>query len=86
MANDDAVGFRRLTFGQSDSSAHVRIVASTPLHRIMGFLGVTIHDVVNCKITKNKVLGYYRLTKWVNREADRSDLERQWNPLGLSSR
>ena len=77
MSKEDSLGFRKLTFGQTEQSAQVQVVVSKPLSRIMGFLGVTIHDVVNCKITKNKVMGYYRLTRWIDREVEVSDLEKQ---------
>jgi hypothetical protein len=31
---------------------------------------------------KNKVLGYFKLHKFVERRCEVVDLERQWNPLG----
>lgn len=50
-------------------------------HRVLGFTGKTIDDVVNCPIAKRTVLGYFKLHRQVERQCEISDLERQWNPL-----
>jgi hypothetical protein len=50
-----------------------------PLRRVLEFTGKTIDDVVNDPIARRQVLGYYKLHKWVQRESDIFDLERQWN-------
>ena len=51
------------------------------LRRVLSFTGHTIDDVVNSPVAKMKVLGFYKLHRWVERENETSDLERQWNPL-----
>jgi hypothetical protein len=51
------------------------------LRRVLSFTGHTIDDVVNDPIAKAKVLGFYKLHRWVARENETSELERQWNPL-----
>jgi hypothetical protein len=51
------------------------------LRRVLAFTGHTIDDVVNSPVAKMKVLGFYKLHRWVARENETSDLERQWNPL-----
>jgi hypothetical protein len=51
------------------------------LGRVLAFTGHTIDDVVNDPIVKRKVAGYYKLHKWVQRESELSELERQWNQL-----
>jgi hypothetical protein len=51
------------------------------LRRVLAFTGHTIDDVVNDPVAKMKVLGFYKLHRWVERENETSDLERQWNPL-----
>ncbi len=51
------------------------------LRRVLSFTGHTIDDVVNDPVAKMKVLGFYKLHRWVARENETSDLERQWNPL-----
>jgi hypothetical protein len=53
-----------------------------PLRRVLNFTGLTIDDVVNDPIVKNKVRGYFKLHKFVQRRCEVVDLERQWNPLG----
>jgi hypothetical protein len=52
------------------------------LNRVLSFIGLTIDDVVNSRIAKNQVLGYYKLSKWVDRGSEIVELERQWNPNG----
>jgi len=51
------------------------------LRRVSSFTGHTIDDVVNDPIAKSKVRGFYKLQRWIERENDTSELERQWNPL-----
>jgi hypothetical protein len=33
----------------------------------------------SCPIARRKVAGYFKLHKWVERESEISELERQWN-------
>jgi hypothetical protein len=58
-----------------------QVVFQRTLHRVLAFIGHDIDDVVNDPIVKNKVIGYYKLHKWVWRGCEISDLERQWNSL-----
>ena len=51
------------------------------LRRVLRFTGHTIHDVINDPIARRKVAGFYKLHKWVERESEIGDLERQWNAL-----
>ena len=53
-----------------------------PLRRVLRFTGRSIDDVVNSRIAKNEVLGYYKLQKFIDRRMEIVDLEKQWNPLG----
>jgi len=55
------------------------VMVQRPLQRVLAFTGCTIDDVVNSPLAKRKVLGYYKLHKWVVRESEIGDLERQWN-------
>ena len=64
--------------------AAVERVVERRLNRILAFTGLTIHDVVNSRIAKNQVLGYFKLSRMMDRRAEVVDLERQWNPLGQS--
>lgn len=52
-----------------------------PLDRILNHLNYSIDDVVNDRIAKHAVLGYFKLSRYVNRRSEIVDLERQWNPL-----
>ena len=58
------------------------VVIHRVLHRILSFLNHSIDDVVNDPIVKNKVIGYYKLHKFVQRRCDILELEDQWNPEG----
>ena len=68
-----------------DRPALVRHVAVRQLGRILSFTRLTIDDVVNDPIAKNQVRGYWKLSKQIDRATERRELERQWNPMGLSS-
>jgi hypothetical protein len=48
---------------------------------VLAFTGHTIDDVVNDPLAKQKVLGYYKLHRWVERGVEIGALERQWNRL-----
>jgi len=49
------------------------------LRRVLDFTGKSIDDVVNDPMAKRVVQGYFKLHKWVQREVEIGDLERQWN-------
>ena len=51
------------------------------MSRVLSFTGKTIDDVVNDPMAKRQVLGYFKLHKWVERETEIGDLERQWNRI-----
>jgi hypothetical protein len=59
-----------------------RVVYENRLARVMAFARVTIDEVVNCRIAKNKVLGYYKVSKLIDRRGEILELEKQWNPTG----
>jgi hypothetical protein len=61
------------------------VVVQQPLRRVLAFTGHSIDDIVNDPIAKQIVLGYYRLYRYIERRSDVLDLERQWNPLGMSA-
>jgi hypothetical protein len=67
---------------ESLDTATVERVVERRLNRVLAFCGLTIHDVVNSRIAKNQVLGYYKLSRTVDRGVEIRELERQWNPLG----
>jgi hypothetical protein len=64
--------------------ATVERVVERRLNRILAFCRLTIHDVVNNPIARNQVLGYYKLSKMIDRRTEIVELERQWNPMGAA--
>ena len=75
--NQLGLGARSLPRFVADGVEHV--IVQRPLHRVLAFTGRSIDDVVNNPVAKREVLGYYKLHKWVYRQSEISDLERQWN-------
>jgi hypothetical protein len=72
--------FGRRPFPEPPADGHMTIVQpQRVLSRVLSFTGKTIDDVVNDPIAKRQVLGYFKLHKWVEREVEIGDLERQWN-------
>ena len=63
----------------------VRHVVVRRLSRILSFTRLTIDDVVNNPIARNQVRAYWKLSKQIDHASERRELERQWNPMGLSS-
>jgi hypothetical protein len=55
---------------------------TSTLRRILAHTDLSIHDVINSPVARNRVAGYYRLSLHIDRRADTLTLERQWNPLG----
>jgi hypothetical protein len=62
-----------------------RLVMERRLNRVLSFTRLTIHDVVNSPIAKNMVRGYWKLSMQIDRQSELTELEKQWNPNGLSS-
>ena len=60
----------------------VEHIVQRPLNRVLAFTGRTIDDVVNDRMVKNQVYGYYKLYRQIERAGEIRDLERQWNPTG----
>lgn len=56
------------------------------LRRILAFTGRTIDDVVNSPLARREVLGYYKLSRWMDRAGEVAALERQWNLPPLTVR
>jgi len=56
-----------------------RIVQQRPLRRVLAFLGYSIDDVINDPIVRNKVFGFYKLQRQVDRAMEVTELERWWN-------
>ena len=73
-----ALGFSRNRL-PGNSQPHVsHVLQQRPLRRVLEFTGHTIDEVVNSRLVKNEVLGYYKLHKFVQRGCEVTELERQW--------
>jgi hypothetical protein len=79
----DLIGFgmSRLRPSAKSLTGTELVQIQRPLGRIFGHLNCSIDDVVNDRIAKNAVLGYYKLSRQITRGCEIVDLERQWNPL-----
>jgi hypothetical protein len=53
----------------------------TELRRILAFAGWSIDDVINNPIARRDVRNWYKTGRWMQRQIEIGDLERQWNPL-----
>jgi hypothetical protein len=62
-----------------DAAKESRVIQRR-LNRVLAFTGLTIDDVVNNPIAKNQVLGYWKLSRQIDRSSEVTELERQWNP------
>jgi hypothetical protein len=73
-------------FAAAQPPAIERRVVLRRLSRVLSFTRLTIDDVVNSPIAKNQVRGYWKLSKQIDRQSETTELEKQWNPNGLSGR
>lgn len=51
------------------------------LRRILAFARWSIDDVVNNPIARRDVQNWYKMSRWLQRQIEIGELERQWNPL-----
>ena len=84
MSSPDPLGLSSTRIWQKQGGTSIEhVVVNRPLRRVLAFLGHSIDEVCNDPAVKRKVYGFFRLSKQIDRSAEISDLERQWNPLGL---
>jgi hypothetical protein len=81
MSDPIAIGISRLRPNATALIGTELVQIQRPLDLIFGHLNYSIDDVVNNRIAKNAVLGYYKLSRQVQRGCEIVDLERQWNPI-----
>jgi hypothetical protein len=81
MADLNGLGFSRPLLRGDDEPHSKQVVRQNTLHRVLTFSGRSIDDVVNNPIVKNEVFRWYKLHKWIHREMEIGDLERQWNSI-----
>ena len=77
---DRLFSFLRPSVADDAPDPLVERVVQRPLNRVLAFTGRTIDDVVNDRMVKNQVYGYYKLYRQVERASEVRELERQWNP------
>jgi hypothetical protein len=80
MSDLRSIGLSAIRLSQQSGNDTELVLVQRPLHRIFTFLGYSIDDVVENPIAKNAVLGYYKLSRQIERSSEIVDLERQWNP------
>jgi len=68
----------RSRLSDATAPAVTYLLIQRPLHRILAFTGRSIDDVVNNPISKNEILGYFKLHKQIERAGEITELERQW--------
>ena len=76
----ESLGFRKIGRASPNDDRIEHVIVRRPLARLLAFTRRTIDDVINDPIARNEVRGYFKLFKWVKRESEISELERQWNP------
>lgn len=83
MKGLDSLGFGGgLSSSRPDAPDRIEhVLTQRPLSRILAFTRRTIDDVVNDRLAKNEVLGYFRLSKQIERAGEVRELERQWNAV-----
>jgi hypothetical protein len=81
MSDPLGLGIFRRPLDHAGPAGTTLVVTQRPLHRVLAHLSYTIDDVVNDRIAKNAVLGYFKVSRQVTRRCEIVDLERQWNPL-----
>jgi hypothetical protein len=84
MSTTNPLGFGVPRLAVRDGTDIERVIVQRPLQRVLAFLGYSIDDVCNDPIVRNQVIGYYKLHREVLRTCEVADLERQWNPTGIS--
>jgi hypothetical protein len=80
MSQIDGLGFSGVRLRRQDGPQMQVVIVQRPLDRILSFTGYSIDDVVNDPIAKHALIGYYKLSRQIQRRSEVVDLERQWNP------
>jgi len=82
MSNLNFLGLGNPRLGRPAGTPTEQVVIQQILHRVLSFVGCSIDDVVNDPICKNKVIGFYKLHRFVERRCESLELEEQWNATG----
>lgn len=66
---------------KQDQDSIVQVHRQSDLRRILAFARWSIDDVVNNPIARRDVQNWYKMSRWLQRQVEIGELERQWNPL-----
>jgi hypothetical protein len=80
MSRIHGLGISGVHLGRQPNEHTEHVIIQRPLDRILCFTGYSIDDVVNNPIAKHALIGYYKLSRQIQRRSECVDLERQWNP------
>ncbi|HEX4054560.1 MAG TPA: hypothetical protein VHX86_09875 [Tepidisphaeraceae bacterium] len=80
MSELGALGLSKIQLRRAPDSDVELVLVQRPLERILSFTGYSIDNIVDNPIAKHAVIGYYKLSRQVQRRCEIVDLERQWNP------
>jgi hypothetical protein len=80
MSRINGLGISSVRLRRQAEAEPEHVIVQRPLDRILSFTGYSIDDVVNNPIAKHALIGYYKLSRQVQRRSECVDLERQWNP------
>jgi hypothetical protein len=82
MSRFNSLGFGNPAPAPNEGAGPRYLISRYPLRRVMAFLGHSIDELCDDPVVKNKVFGYFKLYKQIERQEEVTGLERQWNPLG----
>jgi hypothetical protein len=80
MSRVDGLGISGVRLVRQPEATVEYVMVQRPLDRILSFTGYSIDDVVNDPIAKHALIGFYKLSRQIDRRSEIVDLERQWNP------
>ena len=83
MSLSNPLGFGSIRPAAPELDKVEHVIVQRPLGRVLAFTNRTIHDVINDPIARNHVREFWKLQKWVARQSEISELERQWTGIGI---
>ena len=81
--SSNPLGFSSPRLGPRPETPTEYLLVQRTVQRLLNFLGLSIDDVCNDPIAKNQVYCYYKLYRQVERSTEVTELERQWNRVGI---
>jgi len=81
MTDPNPLGFGLPPRLHGDDTRIEQVLVEHQLQRVLAFTGLTIDDVLSSPVARNTVLGFYRASRWIDRQCEVNELEQQWNAL-----